>query len=287
MQTPLKISTEYLTSAGFENRIFDLAGSCAFVVCLSGDFEIAIMNMVHHVERHTVLICLPFVSIRIMKVHQPGDVLVVGTELENIYVMSTVNRSIASNNLLLIRQHPVVPVDVEQIRYIKSSVDEYLLEVEECRHDGLDDTCRQIQQTIIDARSQLIIAQLLKLYFTNMPMEVRAHNQQDIVFQNFILDLYANFHENHNVKFYAQRSGLSVKYFSTIVRELSGATPSEWIETVITGEAKSRLYDAHRNVKEIAASLNFPDASTFTKYFARVTGQTPRAFRQSIIKIQE
>ncbi len=193
MQTPLKISTEYLTSAGFENRIFDLAGSCAFVVCLSGDFEIAIMNMVHHVERHTVLICLPFVSIRIMKVHQQGDVLVVGTELENIYVMSTVNRSIASNNLLLIRQHPVVPVDVEQIRYIKSSVDEYLLEVEECRHDGLDDTCRQIQQTIIDARSQLIIAQLLKLYFTNMPMEVRAHNQQDIVFQNFILDLYAQY----------------------------------------------------------------------------------------------
>lgn len=35
---------------------------------------------------------------------------------------------------------------------------------------------------------------------------------------------------------------------------------------------------------EIANRMNFPSASTFSKYFKRETGMTPRAYQESIIK---
>ncbi len=105
---------------------------------------------------------------------------------------------------------------------------------------------------------------------------------RDLEYQQFMLTLYANFREHREVKFYAMRSGVSEKYFSTLIRELSGSTPSEWIETVVVGEAKTMLSDHQHSIKEIASSLNFPDAPTFTKYFQRVTGMTPKAYRKSL-----
>lgn len=282
MQAPIEIFTAHLIPGDANGRVFDMTERCAFAVCLEGDFDVKIMNRTHRVVSHSILICTPYIRVEVLEVRRPSEVIFGGAKLED--VLATINRTVASSNLLAIRQHPVVCADPGQLSYIKSSVDEYLVELDESKRSEMDDTCRQIHKTIIEARSQLIVAQLLKLYFTNMPMEVRAHNHHDIVFQRFMLDLYANFRDNRNVKFYAMRSGLSIKYFSTIVHNLSGASPSEWIKTVVAGEAKMMLYNPKCNIKEIAASLNFPDASTFTKYFVRTTGITPRAFRTSIAR---
>ncbi len=161
----------------------------------------------------------------------------------------------------------------------------YLNELADSVHGMRDNTCLEIHQEIINCHSRLIVAQVMEIYFTNMPMDVRAHTNRDIVFQLFILDLYANSREQRNVRFYASRSAVSPKYFSTIVRQLSGKSPSELIETVVVGEAKSMLKDFNRSIKDIATTLNFPDAPTFTKYFLRVTGMTPKAYRKSITLI--
>ncbi len=84
------------------------------------------------------------------------------------------------------------------------------------------------------------------------------------------------------MNFYAGNSGVSTKYFSTLVKRVSGKTPLEWIETVVTGEAKAMLKDPGKSIKDIASSLNFPDTPTFTKYFRRVEGVTPKTYRKSI-----
>lgn len=285
MQTPLNISTEILLPGAGSHRIFDMTGRCAFAVCTEGDFDIRIMHKDYSVKSRSVMMCMPFVNVEVIRVNEPSNVIVCGTDLEN--VLAIINRTLSTGNLLAIRMHPIVSVGPAQLRYIKSTVDEYLEEIADSSWCEGNQTCCHINRSIIEARSQLIVAQALKLYFTNMPMDVKSQNHRDMVFQNFMIDLYANFRENRNVKFYAMRSGLSPKYFSTLVRELSGAQPSEWIDTVVVGEAKSLLLNPHRNIKEIAASLNFPDASTFTKFFVRTTGTTPKSFRRLGSKMAE
>ncbi len=91
--------------------------------------------------------------------------------------------------------------------------------------------------------------------------------------------MYFNVRKPRDVRYYAGLSGISEKYFSTLIRELSGTSPSKWIETVVMGEAKTLLQDEHMSIKEIASCLNFPDAPTFTKYFRRLAGVTPKAYR--------
>lgn len=284
MQTPFKIVTTTIQPCENANLVYDMTGQCAFAVCVNGDFDVKIMNKEHRLQSRNVLMCMPFINVELLRVRTPSEVIFGGIALENM--LSIINRTIATGNLLAIRQHPITCADTGQIREIRQSVNEYLEEIAASGSGEIGNPCSQICQAIIDARSQLIVAQLLKLYFTNMPMNVSertGQNHRDMIFQNFMLDLYGNFRSQRNVSSYALRSGLSVKYFSTVVRELSGASPSEWIETVVVGEAKSLLVDPHRNIKEIAASLNFPDASTFTKYFQRVAGMTPKKYRQSVI----
>lgn len=280
MQSPLNFTTDILYPGGESPRTIDMTGRCAVAVCLEGDFDIRIMSMVHRVESRGVLLCMPFVNVELMDVRVASKVIFGGIDLENI--MAIINRTVATHNLLAIRQHPVVMASEGQLRYIKSSVDGYLEELSEWESSEGEDACSLIIREIINARTQLIVAQVLKLYFTNMPMEVRGHSHTDMVFQQFMLDLYSNFRNQRNVAFYALRSGLSLKYFSTLIHKLSGASPSEWIEMAVTGEAKGMLSDPSLSIKEVSAALNFPDAPTFTKYFRRVTGLSPRQYRLSI-----
>lgn len=283
MNLPLNVFTGRLSPCENINRTIDMSGYCGFALCLHGDIDIEIQNKEYRMVNHDLVLCMPFVSIDVLRVRKESEVVFVGTTLEN--ALTIVNRTLATHNLLAISQNPIVGVSNGQFNYIKNSIDAFLTEVEEGKKEGSEGSFQLLHQSLLDARSQLIVAQVLKIYFTNMPMEVRAHNHQDLVFQNFMLNLYTNFRENHNVRYYADRSGLSLKYFSTIVKERSGTSPSEWIETVVVGEAKTLLSNNQNNIKEIAAMLNFPDAPTFTKFFQRITGVTPRAFRQSVLKM--
>lgn len=283
MNIPLNIFSRELSPCDNFNRTFDMTGYCGFALCLEGDIDIMIQNKEYRMTDLNVLLCMPFVNIEVLRVRKESKVIFAGTTLEN--ALTTVNRTVATHNLLAISQNPIFTINRDQFSYIFDSIKAYLSEVEAGKKGASEEAYPLLHQSILDARCQLIVAQVLKLYFTNSPMEVKAHNHQDIVFQNFMLDIYTNFRENHNVKYYAERSGLSLKYFSTIVKERSGTSPSEWIEAVVMGEAKTLLYNTRLSIKEIAAMLNFPDAPTFTKYFQRISGITPRTFRQSSLNM--
>lgn len=280
MATQLKISLQHLTPEKGAGRVFDMTGRCAFALCVKGEFDIKILNEEYHVGEHCVFACMPFVNIEVLRVSKPSEILLGGLRLED--VMSVIQSTINSSDLIAIQQTPLVRITDEQYRYLTTSIEMFLDEVKESQKLSIGSTGEHIHREVMDLHSRLLVAQVLKVYFTNLPMDLKVHTHKDMVFQSFLLGLHANFREQRNVGFYAMRSGVSMKYFSTIIRQLSGNSPSEWIEMVVVGEAKMLLSDRTRNIKEIATMLNFPDAPTFTKYFLRVTGMTPKAYRQTI-----
>ena len=85
--------------------------------------------------------------------------------------------------------------------------------------------------------------------------------------------------EHRDLKFYADAMGLTPKHISTVVKASSGRSAVEWIERYVVLDAQTQLISTDRTIKEIAYDLNFPSQSFFGKYFCRVVGISPAAYR--------
>lgn len=278
MTTPLNVSTLTLLPGRDDGRIFDMTGRCAFAICQSGDFDIRIMNVTYHVNGLCIIACMPFINVEIMRVRTSSHIILGGMHLQD--VLSIINRNVNSINLLSIQQSPLAHITDAQFTYLQHSIEGFLNDLADTeRHP---DTGSLIHDEIIRYHSRLIVAQVMKVYFDSVKMDFSGHHHRDFVFQHFLLNLHAHFREQHHVGFYAARSGVSEKYFSTIIRQLTGSSPSQWIQKVVITEAKLLLSDHQRNIKDIASTLNFPDAPTFTKYFRRATGLTPNSYRLTL-----
>jgi len=82
------------------------------------------------------------------------------------------------------------------------------------------------------------------------------------------------------VTFYADYLHLHPKYLSQVITTETGLTASEWIQSQVILEAKILLQDSTLAISTVAENLNFPDQSTFGKYFKRYEGITPKQYRK-------
>lgn len=92
-------------------------------------------------------------------------------------------------------------------------------------------------------------------------------------------------HEHHmtqrSVSFYAEKIFISPKYLSLIIKETTGRSATEVIDSYVILEAKSLLRFSGKNVQQIAYELNFPNQSSFGKYFKHLTGMSPSEYQKS------
>ena len=92
--------------------------------------------------------------------------------------------------------------------------------------------------------------------------------------------LAEHFIEERRVSFYAQKMHLTTKYFSTVIKEISGKTAGQWINEMLLLEAKVRLRNKEQSIAQIAYDLNFSDPSHFGKFFKKNTGLSPLDYRR-------
>lgn len=106
-----------------------------------------------------------------------------------------------------------------------------------------------------------------------------ARTRRGEYFCRFIQLLTRYFMQDRSVAFYAEKMNLTPKYLSTVIREVSGKTASQWIDDVIVQEACHRLSSSEHSIQQIAYELNFPNQSFFGVYFKNKTGTSPSSYR--------
>lgn len=79
--------------------------------------------------------------------------------------------------------------------------------------------------------------------------------------------------------FYDKKLCLTPKYLSSTIKEVSGKLAGDWIDNYVIIEAKALLISTNLTVQEICYELNFSTPSSFTRFFKRITGMSPRKFR--------
>ena len=100
------------------------------------------------------------------------------------------------------------------------------------------------------------------------------------VFENF-LKLVRDYHtKERNLSFYADKLFLTPKYLSKLIKTVSGKSAHEWIDSFVILEAKNLLKYSDMSIKSIVYELNFPNQTTFYRFFKTKTGMTPSEYRK-------
>ena len=86
--------------------------------------------------------------------------------------------------------------------------------------------------------------------------------------------------KERNVSWYAEQMCITTKYLQSICRTTVQATPTEIIDKVAVAEIKAMLSNTNKSVKEIASEMHFSSASSFCKYFHRMTSMSALSFRE-------
>lgn len=144
------------------------------------------------------------------------------------------------------------------------------------RYGVEDESSRLIRNTLI--LSLILIA--VSMYDKSIIHESTYSRQEEITKRFFEL-LFEYYMVERTVAFYADKLCVTPKYFSMSVKSVTGFPVQDWINEVVLFEAKRLLKTTKLSIRQVSDKLNFPDASSFVRFFRSHIGSTPLAFRKN------
>lgn len=198
-----------------------------------------------------------------------GLFILVSTEFYHSFVMNVKN---VSSLLLFSMNNPVVALTAQEAQV----------------YANYYQTIRQkMSNTQHHYRTNLVKALLLAMFYdmSNVIWRVeqsenKTQKRADALFAKFIRLLEDNFRTERRVSWYAEQLGITPKYLSEMVKQVSKRTPNDWIDSYVMLEIRVMLKNTTKSIKEIAEAINFPNQSFFGKYFKEHMGMSPSEFRK-------
>lgn len=131
-----------------------------------------------------------------------------------------------------------------------------------------------------------VIENLIRVFYYGGVSKFRKFESSMTPIKNSIVERFMelvqeHYREERLIGFYADKLCITPKYLSKLVKENTGRSAGEWIDSHVILEARAMLQSSDMTIQQIAASLNFPNQSFFGKYFKRATGLSPKQYRSS------
>lgn len=114
-----------------------------------------------------------------------------------------------------------------------------------------------------------------------IPLKGDGNSRQYDVYNRFITTLNKHCTEHRTVQYYAEQLGISSKYLSYVCICYSKKNASHWIDEAVIQKAKAMMLVHHYSISETSEALHFPNTNSYTRFFKRVTGITPKDFMHS------
>ena len=86
---------------------------------------------------------------------------------------------------------------------------------------------------------------------------------------------------SHEINEFAGMLFINPNHLSDTIKEVFGKSPCAVYEEKLIEAAKELLKNPSKSISDIAFTLSY-DHSNFTKFFKRLTGATPKAFRNAL-----
>ena len=114
------------------------------------------------------------------------------------------------------------------------------------------------------------------------PATRRSQTLRDTLRQRYLALLEQHFRSHQPVSFYAQQLGVTTDHLSRVCRATSGVGALDLVHERVLLEARRLLAYSAASVAEIARDTGFGDPAYFSRFFTKLTGLSPSAYRAAI-----
>lgn len=247
-----------------------------FFLCTKGTARILLGNKTYLISENHLCIYTPNTFFRILERSEDLDGILQEDSVDAYYpAVSSIN----IRERLSMRDNPIVVISQEEADIIKILTDSLNRNPEVSDDKKNTDIIGSIHENYLLYLRYAICLNVCEAYFSNNPVPAVPQDREDVIFNQFLISVYEHCHKERTVRFYADEQHLSPYYFSTIIRDKSGKSALQWIENVTMTYARQYLNDSSISIKQIAERLNFPDQSTFGRYFRNREGCSPSEYR--------
>ena len=245
-----------------------------FLVCISGEAECVINLNHYHIKKNMIMVAFPDDIIQVKAAqHLDAYAVLISSSLINDLGMDYSRRS---DFYLRIRKNASCLLTRPLIAPLKPY---YTL-----LYDNISNQTEETPE-IIKGLLRAFCCSIISKMHKNEPQEGKEEaekpNRNKQLFNDFMA-LVKQYHTSHRgVKYYAEKLCITPNYLSGVIKDYTGKTATEWVNDFVILEAKIMLKDSNLSIQEISNQLNFPNQSTFGKYFKQLVGVGPKQYRSN------
>ena len=243
-----------------------------------GHFRVDLNLNTFELKEHSVLMVVPG---NIVKLSSPVDSRLVDTEL----IFALVSREFMSgirfdfNKVfqegLRMWDNPCISLDGDDLKLAEDYFNLARTIVVSHRNNKLE-----VMGSLLTSFLYVLVDFWMARLSVVQKQESRSSARMNQVFERFIA-LVTEYHTTERgMAFYADKLCLTPKYLSKLVKQATGRSAPDWIDSFVILEAKNLLKYSDKTIKEIVFALHFPNQSVFYKFFKAHTGMTPSEYRK-------
>ena len=118
-------------------------------------------------------------------------------------------------------------------------------------------------------------------YYFHRLMASRKLTKEEILMQKFSMEVEQNYRKERKVLFLCRFTAPVCRIFIHNHKKMQRKSAAEWIDDYVILEAKALLRSTNLTIQQISYELNFPSQSFFGKYFKRLTGMSPKEYKEN------
>lgn len=183
---------------------------------------------------------------------------------------------------------PLLDLTMEQTIYLQADVTEHIRQLF-VKMMEINQETEEIRREMLHSCLHFIIYEAMRGKSEKHPHK-SLHNAAQRTVELFLLLLDRQFPtrypetrlEMKSPTDYAQRLSIHVNHLNRVVKQVTGKTTTEIIASRVLQEANRLLMENKLNIAEVAYALGFEEQASFTAFFKRKTGKSPKEIRASV-----
>lgn len=274
----------FIAEMHYESKMDIIEYPCRFhgymaFFCIKGEFEVEINLKKFTIRKDSMFIYTPGNIVRVTNIdprEKESVHFVVVAISEDLMSSTRFDFSKLYNESLRLLESPCVVIN-ENERGLYRKYFDLIQEVSKMRMPNMRESVTALISSIFYLMGAMWTDRLTAAK-KNGGDEMSTRSK--IVLEDFLL-LVRDYHtKERSLSFYADKLYLTPKYLSKFIKSVSGKSAHEWIDSFVILEAKNLLKYSDMSIKSIVYELNFPNQTTFYRFFKTKTGMTPSEYRK-------
>ncbi len=256
-------------------KFSDSGNFSCFFLCEKGGARILLNNHIYNLKESTISIIPPFSSMRFIEKSDNLEGWIMKMDMEDI-----------ADAMLQIPYDKKLEIRRDSCRCITNAQQERIMNLKKVIEDRVASMGEEgyfMVGNIIRSLKKAFCYEVTQACASGAEHREKQKDRNDEVFNIFLSSLSLKFATERSVAYYAELQDLSPAYFSAIIKAVSGKPAKFWIENQIFTSAVNYLRNPNFSIGEIAGILNFPDQSSFGKFFKKISGLSPFDYRKNYL----